>query len=98
MPVLATRADDGVEPLGFGVDPSDDSPTFEVTIRNASGGVWYTVYAADAVGGPYKAAADSVHATANGLLTLSVPAPSSKPTCFVRIGASDSPVTDGTAL
>ena len=48
--------------------------------------------------GPYKAAADSVHATANGLLTLSVPAPSSEPTCFVRIGASDSPVTGGTEL
>ena len=98
VPVLATRADDGVDPLGFGADPSDGSPTFEVTIRNAAGGVWYTVYAADEVNGTYKAAADSVHATANGLLTLSIPAPSDKPARFVRIGASDSPVTGGTEL
>ena len=97
LPVLATRADDGVEPLGFGVDPSDDSPTFEVTIRNASGGVWYTVYAADAVDGAYAAAA-SVQAAADGLLTLSVPAPSDKPARFVRIGASKTPVPFGTAL
>ena len=97
LPVLATRADDGVEPLGFGVDPSDDSPTFEVTIRNASSGVWYTVYAADAVGGAYAAAA-SVQAAADGLLTLSVPAPSDKPARFVRIGASEMPVPVGTAL
>ena len=40
VPVLATRADDSTDPLGFGTDPSDESPTFEVTIRNAAGGVW----------------------------------------------------------
>ena len=98
VPVLATRADDGTDPLGFGTDPSDDSPTFEVTIRNAAGGVWYTVYAADEVGGTYKAAADSVQAESDGLLTLSIPAPSSVPARFVRIGASDSPVSGGTEL
>ena len=97
LPVLATRADDGVEPLGFGVDPSDDSPTFEVTLRDSSGSVWYTVDAADAVEGAY-AAASSVQAAAHGLLTLSVPAPSDKPARFVRIGASKTPVPVGTAL
>ena len=50
-----------------------------------------TVYAADAVGGPYKAVT-SVKATADGLKTLSIPAPSTKPARFVRIGVSDAQV------
>jgi M6 family metalloprotease-like protein len=95
-PVLAILAEDGVEPLRFGADPSG-APTFEVTIRNAVAGAWYTVYAADEVGGTYEAVT-SVQATANGLLTLSIPAPSDKPARFVRVGVSDSPVSDGTEL
>ena len=95
-PVLATLAEDGVEPLRFGAAPSG-SPTFEVTIRNAVAGAWYTVYAADEVGGAYQAAA-SVQATADGLLTLSIPAPADKPTRFVRIGVGDAQVPAGTAL
>ena len=97
MPVLATRADDSTDPLGFGTDPSDDSPTFEVTIRNAADGVWYTVYAADKVRGPYESVT-SVQAESNGLLKLSIPAPDTIPARFVRIGASESPVTGGTEL
>ena len=94
-PVLCTAAD-GHAPLSFGKDGSNN-PTFEVTIRNAAKDAWYTVYAADAVGGPYKAVT-SAKATADGLKTLSIPAPSSKPTRFVRIGVSDSQVPANTEL
>ena len=72
-PVLCTAAD-GHVPLSFGKDGSNN-PTFEVTIRNAAKDAWYTIYAADAVGGPYKAVT-SAKATADGLKTLSIPAPS----------------------
>ena len=94
-PVLCTAAD-GHVPLSFGKDGSNN-PTFEVTIRNAAKDAWYTVYAADAVNGTYKAVT-SEKATADGLKTLSIPAPSSKPTRFVRIGVSDALVPTGTAL
>ena len=94
-PVLCTAAD-GHVPLSFGKDGSNN-PTFEVTIRNAAKDAWYTVYAADAVNGTYKAVT-SVKATADGLKTLSIPAPSSKPTRFVRIGVSDAQVPANTEL
>ena len=94
-PVLCT-AEDGHVPLSFGKDGSNN-PTFEVTIRNAAKGAWYTVYAADAVDGTYRAVT-SEKATADGLKTLSIPAPSSKPTRFVRIGVSDVQVPANTAL
>ena len=94
-PVLST-AEDGHVPLAFGKDASNN-PTFEVTIRNAVKDAWYTVYAADAVNGPYKAVT-SVKATADGLKTLSIPAPSSKPARFVRIGVSDAQVPANTEL
>ena len=94
-PVLCT-AEDGHAPLSFGKDGSNN-PTFEVTIRNAAKDAWYTVYAADAVGGPYKAVT-SAKATADGLKTLSIPAPSSKPARFVRIGVSDAQVPANTEL
>ena len=87
VPPVFSTAEDGHVPLAFGKDASNN-PTFEVTIRNAVKDAWYTVYAADAVNGPY-AAVTSVKATADGLKTLSIPAPSSKPTRFVRIGVSD---------
>ena len=93
VPALATP-DDG--PLSFGTDGSN-SPTFQVTIRNAVKDAWYTVYAADAVNGTYTAVT-SVKATADGLKTLSIPAPSSKPTRFVRIGVSDAQVPANTEL
>jgi len=93
VPALATP-DDG--PLSFGTDGSNN-PTFQVTIRNAVKDAWYTVYAADAVNGTYKAVT-SVKATADGLKTLSIPAPSSKPTRFVRIGVSDAQVPANTEL
>ena len=94
-PVLA-GAEDGHVSLAFGKDASNN-PTFEVTIRNAAKDAWYTVYAADAVDGTYKAVT-SVKATAAGLKTLSIPAPSSKPTRFVRIGVSDAQVSTNTEL
>ena len=94
-PVLCTAAD-GHVPLSFGKDGSNN-PTFEVTIRNAAKDAWYTVYAADAVGGPYKAVT-SAKATADGLKTLSIPAPSTKPARFVRIGVSDAQVPADTEL
>ena len=94
-PVLCTAAD-GHVPLSFGKDGSNN-PTFEVTIRNAAKGAWYTVYAADAVNGTYKAVT-SEKATADGLKTLSIPAPSSKPARFVRIGVSDAQVPSNTEL
>ena len=94
-PVLCTAAD-GHVPLSFGKDGSNN-PTFEVTIRNAAKDAWYTVYAADAVNGTYKAVT-SVKATADGLKTLSIPAPSSKPTRFVRIGVSDAQIPANTEL
>ena len=93
VPALATP-DDG--PLSFGTDGSNN-PTFQVTIRNAVKDAWYTVYAADAVNGTYTAVT-SVKATADGLKTLSIPAPSSKPTRFVRIGVSDAEVPANTEL
>ena len=49
------------------------------------------------VAGPYESVT-SVQAESNGLLKLSIPAPSSVPARFVRIGASDSPVSGGTKL
>ena len=94
-PVLCT-AEDGHVPLSFGKDGSNN-PTFEVTIRNAAKDAWYTVYAADAVGGPYKAVT-SAKATADGLKTLSIPAPSTKPARFVRIGVSGAQVPANTEL
>ena len=94
-PVLCTAAD-GHVPLSFGKDGSNN-PTFEVTIRNAAKDAWYTVYAADAVNGTYKAVT-SEKATADGLKTLSIPAPSSKPARFVRIGVSDAQVPANTSL
>ena len=94
-PVLCTAAD-GHVPLSFGKDGSNN-PTFEVTIRNAAKDAWYTVYAADAVNGTYKAVT-SAKATADGLKTLSIPAPSSKPARFVRIGVSDAQVPANTEL
>ena len=95
-PVLSTLEDGGHVPLGFGRD-SSNNPTFEITVRNAVSGAWYTVYAADSVDGTYKAVL-SVKATAAGLKTLSIPAPSSKPARFVRIGVSDAQVSSGTEL
>ena len=95
-PVLSTLADGGHAPLGFGRD-SSNNPTFEVTIKNAAKDAWYTVYAADAVDGAYKAVT-SVKASADGLMTLSIPAPSSKPARFVRIGVDESAVPAGTSL
>ena len=86
----------GHVPLAFGKDASNN-PTFEVTIKNAAKDAWYTVYAADTVDGTY-AAVTSVKAPADGLMTLSIPAPSSKPTRFVRIGVSDSQVPANTEL
>ena len=47
--------------------------------------------------GAYKAVT-SVKATADGLKTLSIPAPASKPTRFVRIGVSDAQVPANTEL
>ena len=93
--MLATP-EDGHAPLSFGKDASNN-PTFEVTIKNAAKDAWYTVYASDTVDGPYRAVT-SAKATANGLKTLSIPAPSSKPTRFVRIGVSDSQVPANTEL
>ena len=95
-PVLATLADGGHVPLSFGKDGSNN-PTFEITIKNAVKDAWYTVYAADAVDGTYRAVT-SAKATAAGLKTLSIPAPSSKPTRFVRIGVSDAQVPANTEL
>ena len=95
-PVLATLEGDGHAPLGFGKD-SSNNPTFEVTVKNAAKDAWYTVYASDTVDGTYKAV-KSEPAPANGLMTLSIPAPSSKPTRFVRIGVSDAQVPENTAL
>ena len=94
-PVLCT-AEDGHAPLSFGKDGSNN-PTFEVTIRNAAKDAWYTVYAADAVDGTYTAVT-SEKATADGLKTLSIPAPSTKPARFVRIGVSDAQVPANTEL
>jgi hypothetical protein len=87
-PVLAT--------LGFGTDASNN-PTFEVTIKNAAKDAWYTVYASDTVDGTYRSVT-SAKATADGLKTLSIPAPDSKPTRFVRIGVSDAQVPANTEL
>ena len=95
-PVLATLEGDGHAPLGFGKD-SSNNPTFEVTVKNAAKDAWYTVYASDTVDGTYKAV-KSEPAPANGLMTLSIPAPSSKPTRFVRIGVSDDQVPENTEL
>ena len=95
-PILSTVENGGQAPLGFGRD-SSNNPTFEITVRNAAKDAWYTVYAADAVDGAYKAVT-SVKAPADGLMTLSIPAPSSKPTRFVRIGVSDAQVPENTAL
>ena len=52
---------------------------------------------ADEVDGTYKAVT-SVKATSAGLKTLSIPAPTSKPTRFVRIGVSDAQVPTDTEL
>jgi hypothetical protein len=95
VPVLST-VEDGHVPLSFGKDASN-APTFEVTIRNAVKDAWYTVYAADTVDGTYKAVT-SEKATADGLKTLSIPAPSSKPARFVRIGVSDAQISANTEL
>ena len=95
-PVLSTLEDGGHVPLAFGKD-SSNNPTFEITIKNAVKDAWYTVYAADAVTGPYKAVT-SEKATAGGLKTLSIPAPSSKPARFVRIGVSDAQISANTEL
>ena len=93
-PVLSTLADGGHVPLSFGKDGSNN-PTFEITIKNAVKDAWYTVYAADSVDGAYKAVT-SVKASADGLMTLSIPAPSSKPTRFVRVGVGDAAVPANT--
>ena len=95
-PVLATLEDGGHVPLAFGKDASNN-PTFEVTIKNAAKDAWYTVYASDTVDGAYKAVT-SVKAAADGLMTLSISAPSSKPALFVRIGVGESAVPAGTSL
>ena len=95
-PVLATLEDGGHVPLAFGKDASNN-PTFEVTIKNAAKDAYYTVYASDTVDGTY-AAVTSAKAAADGLMTLSIPAPSSKPARFVRIGVGEGAVPAGTAL
>jgi len=95
-PILSTVENGGHAPLGFGRD-SSNNPTFEITVRNAAKDAWYTVYAADAVDGAYKAVT-SVKAAADGLKTLAIPAPASKPARFVRIGVSDAQVPENTAL
>jgi hypothetical protein len=93
-PELATLEDGGHVPLSFGKD-SSNNPTFEITIKNAVKDAYYTVYAAEAVGGPY-AAVKSEKADDDGLKTLAIPA--TAPTRFVRIGVGKSAVADGTPL
>ena len=94
-PVFATPAADGVPALAFGGTAA--APVLAVSIANAAKGAWYTVYASDAVDGTY-AAVTSEQATADGLKTLSIPAPASKPARFVRVGVSDAEISSGTEL
>ena len=90
-PVLSTIEDGGVPALDFGAG------TFSITINNAVKDAWYTVYAADTVDGEYEAVL-SEQADEDGLKTLTIPAPDSKPSRFVRIGVSEGSVDLGTGL
>ena len=84
VPVFADERKDGAKPVAFAADGS----VFRVTIRNATAGGLYTAYVADAPGGPFSPLASSAkRATADGLLSLDVPAgPSAR---FVRVGVGN---------
>ena len=84
VPVFADERKDGAKPVAFAADGS----VFRVTIRNATAGGLYTAYVADAPGGPFSPLASSAkRASADGLLSLDVPAgPSAR---FVRVGVGN---------
>jgi hypothetical protein len=87
VPVLATLAGDGVEPLVFGGTPA--APTLTVTIGNAQSGVWYAVYESASVGGPWTFAGRA-QATADGTLPFTIDATAA--TKFLRLKASDAEI------
>lgn len=89
VPVLASPALDGVEPLelsGFAI---------ALRINNAACGAWYTVYASETVDGTYRAV-KSVSATSDGVFAIG-DVPAGGDTLFLRVGVSDASVPVGTA-
>ena len=93
VPVLATLAGDGVEPLVFGGTAA--APTLTVTIGNAQAGVWYAVYESAAVDGPWTFV-QRAQATRNGTLPFTIDATAA--TKFLRLKASDAGIASGDPL
>jgi hypothetical protein len=92
-PVLASIPADGVAPLAFG--GTSASPTFEVRVRNATAGLWYTVYATADLADDFLAVL-STNAPSGGILPLRIDA--TDRTKFVRIGVGTGEVPNGTKL
>ena len=84
VPLLATLADDGVEPLVFGGTAA--APTLTLTVGNAKAGLWYAVYASPTVDGDY-AFVQRIQATKDGTLPFTIDATAA--TKFIRFKASD---------
>jgi hypothetical protein len=84
VPLLATLADDGVEPIVFGGTAA--APTLTITVGNAKAGLWYAVYASPTVDGDY-AFVQRIHATKDGTLPFTIDATAA--TKFIRFKASD---------
>ena len=93
VPVLATLAEGGVEPLVFGGTAA--APTLKVTIGNAQAGVWYAVYESASVDGPWTFV-QRAHATRDGTLPFTIDATAA--TKFLRLKASEAEIATGDPL
>ena len=86
----------GAPALSFSEDPATGARRLAVRIANAVPGVWYTVFAAEALGGGFRADAPSVRASSSGELVFVLDA--SPATRFLVVGAGAEPFAAGDAL
>lgn len=88
VPVLASPALDGVEPMEL------TGSKLTLRIDNAVSGAYYTVYASDSVSGPYRAV-KSIRASASGIFPLP-DIDTASDSRFFRVGVSDAAVPANT--
>ena len=88
VPVLASPALDGVEPMEL------SGSKLTLRIDNAVSGAYYTVYASDSVSGPYRAV-KSIRASASGIFPLP-DIDTASDSRFFRVGVSDAAVPANT--
>ena len=86
----------GAPALSFTEDPATGARRLAVRIANAVPGVWYTVFASEALGGEFRADAPSVRASSSGELVFVLGA--SPAARFLVVGASAGPFETGDPL